>query len=107
MDSVSGGGGNPASLLSDPPESIKKYYTITLNQTSNGQKEFTLHPKSKDISVQWIKVQFSKTLVGLSFQDNLGRKNVFQFTTIKENPSLSDERFQFQAPKNVDVITSS
>ncbi len=96
----------PIFFLSGDTASLEKNFEIK-SCSAIQNTCFELHPKAsgKQDIFQKIRLQFkAKVLVELETLDELGQKTVFRFSDLKINPKLSANRFQFVAPKGVDII---
>jgi outer membrane lipoprotein carrier protein len=96
---------SPAILLSGSNDALEERFTLIDSDKAGDLETFRLRPKNNQDMVQQVEIKFDhQKLSEMSVTDNLGQKNVFYFTHVKINPSLSHQLFEFKAPKGVDVI---
>ncbi|MDB6062299.1 MAG: outer rane lipoprotein carrier protein LolA [Verrucomicrobiaceae bacterium] len=94
----------PALILSGDISRIRTNYEVMREQGSAGEY-FHLTPKQKNALFHSLVLQFSNgTIVQLVLQDNLDQRTEIRFNSVANNPTLSDELFQFNPPKGVDVV---
>jgi outer membrane lipoprotein carrier protein len=96
---------SPALLLSGSTSALEQRFEIENFQTKGSKKTFQLKPKSDQDMFQKVMIVFDNDqLSQMSVIDSLGQKNIFSFSGVKINPTLSATLFQFHPPKGVDVI---
>lgn len=99
----------PIFFLSGDTASLEKNFEIK-SCAATQNTCFELIPRVSDKHekqdiFQKIRLQFkNKELVELETLDELGQKTIFAFSDLKTNPKISANRFQFVAPKGVDII---
>ena len=94
---------SPASLLSGTGVSLTKTFSIA----ENADHSFTLIPKQSHNSINKVQVYFSQgKLVQLNLWNQLGQKNIYQFSKIEWNRPITASMFQLSIPKGVDVLRS-
>lgn len=92
---------SPASLLSGAGAPLTKTFSIT----ENADHSFTLIPKQPQNSINKVQVYFSHgKLVQLNLWNQLGQKNIYQFSNIEWNQPIAVSIFQLRVPKGVDVL---
>jgi outer membrane lipoprotein carrier protein len=96
---------SPAILLSGSSHAIEQRFTIIDFQTEGNRSIFKLKPKANQDMFQRVDLEFTdRKLSKMAVIDNLGQKNIFNFSSVEINPNLSNALFQFHAPHGVDVI---
>lgn len=96
-------GFNPAQLLTEPVANLTQKFTVT--QQSNDW--YMLTPKKADRGFKAAYLQFQNNqLTGLKIVNQLNQTNVFSFSQIHINPSLSPNLFNFKPPAGVQVLAN-
>ncbi len=95
----------PAMLLSGDAQSMLTNFTVS-QSASNGTQLFTLLPKvGKDSPFQELSLRFDKSvLTQMILLDSLGSRTSIQFSGVKLNERVIDQRFTFVIPPGVDVL---
>lgn len=97
---------SPAILLSGTTEKLAKDFTIASLQTSNPDvKGFKLTPRNQNNFFQAVKLYFKQDqLQKMVLIDNLKQITEVNFSQVQTNLDLNQRLFQFQLPKNVDLV---
>ncbi len=95
----------PAMLLSGDAQAMLANFTVT-QSASDGNQLFTLLPKKgQDSPFQELSLRFEKSvLVNMILLDSLGSRTNIQFSGVKLNDRVIDQRFTFVIPPGVDVL---
>ena len=94
-------GFNPAQLLTEPVADLTQRFTIT--EESDGW--FKLVPTQEDRGFKVAYLQFKNSqLTGLKIINQLNQTNIFHFTDIRINPTLSPSLFNFKPPAGVQIL---
>ncbi len=102
--------GNPATLLSSNTKTLKQMFKIIKLEKSGDDIWFELKPEKKNNSAQtsdyqWIKMHFiAGKLADMYVFDNLGQQSKVHFSNVVLNSTISQNKFVFIAPPNVDVL---
>ncbi len=96
---------NPLSALGRP-ELLERYYSISALPSRQGLNWLQMQPKNTESS------PFNKAWLGfdagglrsMRLFDTLGQVSEFTFGSWQRNPKISPKRFEFKAPKGVDVV---
>lgn len=100
-----GMGGTPALFLSGYDDTVARDFEVAETSTG-GSHTYDLHAKSTKENYQRVKLTFQgDTLSVIEFFDQLGQHTTVRLSNIKNNLKLTDNMFQFKAPKGVDVIS--
>jgi outer membrane lipoprotein carrier protein len=92
----------PGLLLSDSASKLLSRFSVKLEN----ENTFKLTPKGKKDLFQYIELIFdgNNALNQMILYDNLGQTTEITFSNIKQNPTLSVDLFQFQAPPNIEIV---
>jgi outer membrane lipoprotein carrier protein len=85
-------------------------FTELPTDMATDSRAIKLVPKTKQAEYDWLVLAVdAKTLVlrGLVAIDLQGGTSSFTFTNLKENVGLADNRFVFETPRGVDVVTDT
>lgn len=96
---------NPLSAISRP-ELLERYYAVSDLPPKQGLSWLQLLPKDRESS-PFDKAWLGFDAVGLRSMrlfDNLGQVSEFTFGTWQRNVNINPKRFEFKAPKGVDVV---
>jgi outer membrane lipoprotein carrier protein len=98
-------GSSPAALLSGNNE-IERDFVLKNIANRDGLEWLQATPKSNETNFRKILMGFNakSELVEMELYDAFGHHTVLRFTELKNNPSLSPQRFRFVPPKGVDVL---
>ncbi len=98
-------GSSPAALLSGNNE-IERGFVLKDIEERDGLEWLQATPKSNETTFQKILMAFNaqSELVVMELHDAFGQHTVLRFTELKNNPSLSPQRFRFVPPKGADVL---
>ena len=99
----------PAALIASAPDlvALQVHFSLRDEADQDGQSWVLATPKSKDGSLQSIRVGFkiaSGELATLDILDNFGQRSVLQFQNTVRNPALAIDSFQFKPPVGADVV---
>ncbi|TWH76825.1 outer membrane lipoprotein carrier protein [Azomonas agilis] len=95
----------PALLLSGSLANISENFDVSHRETGE-IADFTLKPKGKDSMFDSLRLSFRNGVINdMQLVDNVGQRTNIQFSEIKLNPNLPANRFVFEIPKGVDVIS--
>lgn len=98
-------GATPALLLAGRG-SLEAVFTIKDLGLQGGLDWVQLKPKKNDGGFADIRISFEKGKIRtLEMIDGFGQTTRVMMRDAKENPNIPAERFQFKAPKGVDVIS--
>ena len=97
--------GTPALFLSGYDDEVAKLYDISYEKKASTEI-FHLKPRTKEGTYQFIELTYkNQRISGLRLQDELGQELRLAFSNQRINPIISRKRFEFVAPKGVDVVT--
>jgi len=98
-------GSSPAALLSGSNE-IEREFALKNIEDRDGLEWLQATPKSSETNFRKILMAFNakSELVAMELYDAFGHHTVLRFTELKNNPSLSPQRFRFVPPKGADVL---
>jgi len=98
-------GSSPAALLAGSNE-IERGFTLKENGEHDGLEWLQALPKAQDTSFEKILMAFNAQadLTIMELYDALGQKTVLRFSSLKRNPQLAPQLFNFTPPKGVDVL---
>ncbi len=97
-------GSTPALLLSGDYKKIAKNFRIS--QPNVKKHYYRLYPKTKTANLKYMTISFKHGKpVMMVIKDSLGQATSIRFSNIKLNPYISSSKFNFKAPKGVDVIS--
>ncbi|MFO1220305.1 MAG: outer membrane lipoprotein chaperone LolA [Burkholderiaceae bacterium] len=96
-------GTTPAALLAGA--AIDKEFELKAQGVSDGLQWAQAVPRSKEGSIQAIRVGFAGTqLAALEIVDTFGQRSQLRFTALEPNVRFGDDAFRFVPPKGADVI---
>jgi outer membrane lipoprotein carrier protein len=96
-------GATPAALLAGA--AIDKAFDLKPQAASDGLQWAQAVPRSKEGSIQAIRVGFSgMQLAALEIVDTFGQRSLLRFTALEPNVRFADDAFRFVPPKGADVI---
>lgn len=97
-------GSTPAMLLSTS-EPLKKNFSITELGAHEGFQWLELKPLAADSNFDFIRLAMEgDVLRAMEMVDGFGQTTRLFFKSVKRNPKLSNDKFQFHPPPGVDVI---
>lgn len=97
-------GNTPALLLSGNYQNISKNFRVS--QPNAKKHYYRLYPKTKTSNLKYMGVLFQRgTPKMMVIKDSLGQETAIRFSNVKVNPYISNSKFNFKAPKGVDVIS--
>ena len=99
---------NPIYVLLDKKRTEENYTAklVAKDKTDNTtMKWVSLNPKkpSEDVKIVWLGLENNQLKV-LKLQNQLDNIVVFEFNTIKKNPKLDENFFNFTPPKGTDIM---
>jgi len=100
-------GSTPAALISAAPDlkALQAEYTLTDAPAADGQEWLQATPKSKEGSLQNVRVGFKGGMLAtLEILDSFGQRSVLQFSAFEANAVIEPGSFQFKPPAGVDVV---
>jgi outer membrane lipoprotein carrier protein len=96
-------GATPAALLAGA--AIDKEFDLKAQGDSDGLQWAQAVPRSKEGSIQAIRVGFSgMQLAALEIVDTFGQRSQLRFSAFESNVRWADDAFRFVPPKGADVI---
>ena len=97
----------PALLLSGEVGNLAETFRIR-RETTDGGERFILEPRDKDTLFLELSMRFDEdgVLQGMRLHDSLDQRSDLQFHDVVLNESIPDDRFELNAPDDVDVIRS-
>ncbi|MGM0433111.1 MAG: outer membrane lipoprotein chaperone LolA [Pseudomonadota bacterium] len=95
----------PALLLSGEVGNLAETFRIR-RETTDGGERFILEPRDKDTLFLELSMRFDEdgVLQGMELHDSLDQRSDLQFRDVVLNESIPDDRFELDAPDDVDVI---
>lgn len=91
----------PLSFVLEDGTQLNKNFTV--EQMPNSC--FKLTPKQETQNFINVAVCFNNSLIkSLTIVDHLGQNSVFEFSQVKNNLKIADQRFSFTPPAGVDVV---
>lgn len=97
---------SPVSFLFAELKQLQRDFNVAEVKDPSVDRCFRLTPKSADATFVAVEVGFDQGVIKiLRLQDPLGQISVFEFSQVKNNTKISDLRFNFVPPKNVEVIS--
>jgi outer membrane lipoprotein carrier protein len=100
-------GSTPAALIASATSvrALEADFTLTDAPAAEGLEWVLATPKSKDSSLQTVRMGFKGTsLERLDIQDSFGQRSVLTFSGFQANVALDAASFQFQPPAGADVV---
>jgi outer membrane lipoprotein carrier protein len=100
-------GSTPAALIASAAnlQAIEADFTLSDSGARDGTDWVVARPKSKDSSLQSIRVGFIKgDLAALEILDSFGQQSVLKFSNFQPQAALDAATFQFKPPAGADVI---
>jgi outer membrane lipoprotein carrier protein len=100
-------GSTPAALIASATSvrALEADFTLTDSPTADGLEWVLATPKSKDSSLQTVRMGFKGTsLERLDIQDSFGQQSVLTFNGFEANAALDAANFQFKPPAGADVV---
>lgn len=91
----------PISFILDNPNNLTKNFSVE----PKANDCFKLTPKEETANFATVEVCFKALqITSVSIQDHMGQNTVFEFTQVKNNLNLAEQRFSFKPPAGVDVV---
>jgi outer membrane lipoprotein carrier protein len=100
-------GSTPAALIASATSvrALEADFTLTDAPAADGLEWVLATPKSKDSSLQSVRMGFKGTsLERLDIQDSFGQQSVLTFNGFEANAALDAASFQFKPPAGTDVV---
>jgi outer membrane lipoprotein carrier protein len=100
-------GSTPAALIASATSvrALEADFTLTDAPAADGLEWVLATPKSKDSSLQSVRMGFKGTsLERLDIQDSFGQQSVLTFNGFEANAALDAASFQFKPPAGADVV---
>jgi outer membrane lipoprotein carrier protein len=100
-------GSTPAALIASATSvrALEADFTLTDSPAADGLEWVLATPKSKDSSLQTVRMGFKGTsLERLDIQDSFGQQSVLTFNGFEANAALDAANFQFKPPAGADVV---
>jgi outer membrane lipoprotein carrier protein len=100
-------GSTPAALIASATSvrALEADFTLTDAPAADGLEWVMATPKSKDSSLQTVRMGFKGTsLERLDIQDSFGQQSVLTFNGFQANAALDAASFQFKPPADADVV---
>ena len=100
-------GSTPAALIASAAnlQAIEADFTLSDAGAREGAEWVVAKPKSKDSSLQSIRVGFVRgELAALEILDSFGQHSVLKFSNFQPHAALDAATFQFKPPAGADVI---
>lgn len=97
----------PALLLSEDIATLRENFSITHKTLASDTQQFVLTPKVSEGLFASLSLVFKQSdLVEFSIEDSLGQVTRCELTNLKRNQPLAEEKFYFQIPTGVEVISN-
>ncbi len=99
----------PALLLTGTTQDLQDKFNVAISR-ANKREIFSLTPiaPGNDNLFQQVELYFMNNKIDrMRFQDSLGQQTELSFSSVKINPTINSNQFQFKAPQGVDVIDNS
>lgn len=97
-------GSTPALLLSGDV-ALDKKFVLEKQGEDEGLQWVKLSPKNQQSEFNYILIGLDKgQLGGMEISDSFGQLTRIYFSNLKQNPTLANDIFKFEAPKGVDVF---
>lgn len=100
-------GSTPAALIASAADlkALEADFLLTPAPDKDGLEWLTATPKTKDSSLQSVRVGFkNNALTVLEILDSFGQRSVMTFSSLQTNLALDPAAFQFKPPAGADVI---
>lgn len=100
-------GSTPAALIASATSvrALEADFTLTDAPAADGLEWVLATPKSKDSSLQTVRMGFKgSSLERLDIDDSFGQKSVLTFSGFQANAALDAANFQFKPPAGADVV---
>lgn len=95
----------PALLLSGDVSQLEENFNISWSE-GGSVVDFTLTPKDEDSMFDSLRVSFSNGIINdMQLNDPVGQRTNILFRSIELNQPLPDNRFTFEIPEGIDVIS--
>lgn len=95
----------PALLLSGDVSQLEENFNISWSE-GGSVVDFTLTPKDEDSMFDSLRVSFSNGIINdMQLNDPVGQRTNILFRNIELNQPLPDNRFTFEIPEGIDVIS--
>lgn len=99
----------PAALIASSPDlkSLEQHFALKAAPDADGNSWVLATPKSKEGSLQSIRVGFKTAggeLAALDIVDSFGQRSVLKFQKVEANTVLALDAFNFKPPAGADVI---
>ncbi|MCO4837455.1 MAG: outer membrane lipoprotein chaperone LolA [Oceanospirillaceae bacterium] len=95
----------PALLLSGNGTNIGEKFTVVMKRADNGLVLYHLTPKDPESLYQTLRLNFKNNqLLEMQLEDSMYQKTSLIFSNLVLNPNITDDLFEFVAPKGVDVL---
>ncbi len=94
----------PALLLSGRTDELTESYEVS-HQQQGDNETFRLVPKSADTLFEELQMTFrGQRLAALQMIDSTGQQTAIEFSDVRMNQNIDDDRFAFEVPDGADVI---
>jgi outer membrane lipoprotein carrier protein len=100
-------GSSPAALIASATDmaALQADFTLTAVPDSDGLEWVQATPKTKDSSLQYVRVGFKGgDLAALDMLDSFGQLSSMRFNTLQSNIALESNSFAFKPPAGADLI---
>lgn len=100
-------GSTPAALIASASDmsALQADFNLTTVPDSDGLEWVQATPKTKDSSLQYVRVGFKGAeLAALDILDSFGQSSSMRFTTLQSNVALDAGTFAFKPPAGADLI---
>lgn len=95
----------PALLLSGDVSQLEENFNISWSE-GGSVEDFTLTPKDEDSMFDSLRVSFSNGVINdMQLSDPVGQRTNILFRNVELNQPLQDNRFTFEVPDGIDVIS--
>ncbi len=99
----------PAAIIASSGDlkALEQNFSLTSAPDADGNSWIVATPKTKDGTLQSIRVGFKTAggeLTTLDILDTFGQRSVLKFQKIEANPALAGDAFNFKPPLGADVI---
>jgi outer membrane lipoprotein carrier protein len=99
----------PAAIIASSADlkALEQHFSLKAAPDQDGLRWVSATPKTKDGSLQSIRVGFNATggeLAALDILDSFGQRSVLKFQKVEANTALAADAFNFKPPAGADVI---
>lgn len=95
----------PALLLSGNVEGLAEAYEVSRVKVGEGRTGYRLEPKDPDsLFVSLTLVFEDRVLKEMRLKDSLEQSSVLEFSNVRINETIADDKFQLDYPESADVI---